>query len=510
MLKVVSFLVIFYGLIELHSAKFCRKTCIYNECFSADCDVYLSLCKDQGLITLEGIDLENHHNDSLCFCEVLSCNYISPTTIFPTNQTGESEELIVVENVHSHKKIIDGLDAFFQKTWLDFYHIIIKNGGVYSNSIATSLLHFLPSFYFSSLQTMDFSTNEINGTLEVQNNFPALIELNLANNKIETFSIKSELPSIQIVNIKVNQLNNVQGLSNLKSLNTLDLSHNSLSQITSAPLKSTGINDGNKYKYLYVDLSNNKIKDISQIQPLLLQFETISDLNLARNHIRKIYLDVFPQNIYKSVTTLSLHGNEITSIGPNSLEQFKALENLDLTNNLLQHLPVIEFPSHKDRIARSVDAFKLSNKSVTFTILPNVSLDHNPWSCDCYTVDYHAWLLSSKQNNTFKDIVCQNPKKVAGRRLSELQSNELICVNATAKASNISANEFEDVSLLCNVTGAPLPIPYWISPINETISAEDENFDTDIYSISPNGQILTVKYLKYYKTGFYRYVHILT
>ncbi|XP_078594409.1 uncharacterized protein LOC144872223 [Branchiostoma floridae x Branchiostoma japonicum] len=179
-------------------------------------------------------------------------------------------------------------------------------------------------------------------------------------------------------------------IANLPRLRLLDLSDNRISNIQACAFENLP-----RLEKLF--LAQNKIKLIA-----IGQFASIPrtrELDLAYNRIKVIHPGTFAN--LPLLQRLYISNNQITMIQPGAFAYPTKLLILDLRSNKMSALPPLDG---------------------LFTSIPVVKLDGNPWLCDCRMVPFRLKFPS------FKDqIICAQPAKFRGQKLTDVNPKELIC-----------------------------------------------------------------------------------
>lgn len=163
-------------------------------------------------------------------------------------------------------------------------------------------------------------------------NMPALRTLDLSTNKINDISALANCPALTFVNLASNQIQDVSALYDLIFIEELDLSINQIGDYD--PLLNIGISSGiqNLQKMNKLNLSNNKISDIS----IFSNMPNLKILYLGSNDIT----DVVPLENMKKLEEYNLQRNTISSI--TSLGEMPELNCLTLSNNRLADLSFLK------------------------------------------------------------------------------------------------------------------------------------------------------------------------
>uniref|UniRef100_A0A4W3IW33 Glycoprotein Ib platelet subunit beta n=1 Tax=Callorhinchus milii TaxID=7868 RepID=A0A4W3IW33_CALMI len=74
--------------------------------------------------------------------------------------------------------------------------------------------------------------------------------------------------------------------------------------------------------------------------------------------------------------------------------------------------------------------------------LRSISLDNNPWVCDCNILYLRSWLLNQDRNLQDKNIMCYLPVELRGRRILYLTEDEIV---------STCQNWYCTVALICQI-----------------------------------------------------------
>ncbi|XP_067861657.1 platelet glycoprotein Ib beta chain [Heptranchias perlo] len=97
-----------------------------------------------------------------------------------------------------------------------------------------------------------------------------------------------------------------------------------------------------------------------------------------------------------------------------------------------QELNVSTIPK---RFAATVTEIKLNNNKLSaipnglfdpLQYLRSVSLDNNPWTCDCNILYLRSWLLKQEARPQYKNIKCSSPAELQDRRIMYLTEDEIV------------------------------------------------------------------------------------
>ncbi|KAF2366625.1 Fibronectin type III [Trinorchestia longiramus] len=219
-----------------------------------------------------------------------------------------------------------------------------------------------------------------------------------------------EVVRCQIRQVRIEAMMEVAG-----SLRLLSLAHNKLVSIPAA----LSILD----KLEVLDLRHNAI---TRLTPLLARLSSLRHLKLDHNRIRQVTgwgrSPKAPQ--LSSLTQLSLSNNLVHEVWDEALSGLHALQNLDLSNNLLQRLPrTLDFPPR----------------------LIEFDIRENPWHCDCGA----AW-LSNLQLKTDPNALliflpsCSSPQHLRNQPLASLSTFELCSGWANVNGTRTMPRDIEN------------------------------------------------------------------
>ncbi|XP_078603433.1 uncharacterized protein LOC144877394 [Branchiostoma floridae x Branchiostoma japonicum] len=297
------------------------------------------------------------------------------------------------------------------------------------------------------------------GYSRVPLNLPRTItSLKLNHNSITNlrrngFSLYSKLKELNLSNNKISKVH--KGVVTSNQLQKLLLSNNKITYIQPGAFSRLG-----RLQDLY--LNGNKITNIdpgtfSCLPGIFSCLSNLRSLNLGNNKITKIPLGTF-RNL-TGLTSLLLNSNNLTTVLPGTFTNKRRLKLLSLHNNQitdfktgtfsdLPRLHVLELSSNQ---LRDIQPGAFSN----LTNLKTLRLDENPWNCDCRMVDVKK---TFKFNNK---ITCQEPSNLHGRKLDEIDPNNLICKKPKIVSfENIKGNRLvpgETLHLVCAASGIPKP-----------------------------------------------------
>ncbi|XP_060808859.1 leucine-rich repeat-containing protein 15-like [Amyelois transitella] len=307
----------------------------------------------------------------------------------------------------------------------------------------------LKSLYVSNCLLGEISGSEFT-------NLPSLIYLRISHNYGLRFSSSNVLSdSVRYLDISYSNLlqPNIHGFPNLRKVL---LSHNMIRY-----LKSYEFINNTKLEYLdlsynnigsltvdtfhgltmlkYLDLSWNEIAVVPENS--LLEMPSLTQLKLSRNYLSKVgHLKSL------SITVLDMSSCEINTIGKDSFEGLQSIVDLDLSHNLISHIPDSISSNTLKHLNLNVNRISFIN-NFTFFMLPRLTtlslagnrftsifkrsyfqsnpylesleLGDNMWRCDCKDenmLDFYEFLTLEPYNKEGShNLICNSPISVVGQ-----------------------------------------------------------------------------------------------
>jgi len=338
----------------------------------------------------------------------------------------------------------------------------------------------------SSVVVLDLSYNQIRSVVvESFESFPVLKSLYLNNNKILTYDVDQKM-SFTYLDLSNNPLNFLKSSKNLFNENLKCLYLSSVDYLKTISCNATIRIDIPFYLEELI-LHNNRLNVFPSIGGIFKETSLLS-LDLSFNKIRRINTNFFAG--LTNLKHLNLSNNEIVVITPDVLDRIPQLIALDLSENYLQHIHVKFF----DYFLR---------KSKNLPIKPQLKLSGNFFECDCTMVELHNY-LSSVSNTFTTTFKCLKNNSIAVI-LTSVSLEELVCYPPELKYVNSSkVNENNPGEVSCVFMGRPKPKVKWITPNNKTTISIDSINSLDDFDLSPFGNTLYVRKLKYKLTGKYK------
>lgn len=219
-------------------------------------------------------------------------------------------------------------------------------------------------------------------------------------------------------------------------LNTLDLSENGIFVI------EKGAFSGLKH-LTYLGLANNKLRKVLDFN--FRKLASLQTLKLEFNMINEVEDESFSDLIH--LKSLSIHHNNLTA-APKGLNILGALVFLDLSNNLVEFIPMETFVHLKslEFLNLSFSDIRVFHGSLLKKILPNLRLvvHHNPLDCTCDLRWLKEWFDNIPHlNMTLHDrshVTCEHPNTLYGKTLKSLKITDMNCSCEYCQKSSVCAS----------------------------------------------------------------------
>lgn len=220
------------------------------------------------------------------------------------------------------------LDGIYFEYFHDFFNQSFPN--LKSLSLAENGLHFIKPDILSILPyTMRSLHLEKNNFDRLRLDHTANLEaLYLDGNPLTALEINfptSNLKLLSLANCSWSSLGPDVFYPNFSSLMALDMSYNLITEISTSLFQTTPYLEN-------LSLSHNRLTKF----PVLYYLQKLSTLSLSYNFIEDI-MDVIPLS---SLKILNLRGNRISVIDKMAFSQLEFLQELDLSKNNIQSLPI--------------------------------------------------------------------------------------------------------------------------------------------------------------------------
>lgn len=229
-----------------------------------------------------------------------------------------------------------------------------------------------------------------------------------------------------------------------------------------------------------LDLTGNNLKNLSNDQ-----FQNLGLINLQKIYLSRCRLISIDDHAFKGLSNLvelDLSNNILVEVPELIFDDIPSLMRLSLNGNPFKRVRAFAFKDLKYLISlelsrcdleviereafyglTALELLKLDYNSLKFisgaNTLPKrlhgVSLQHNPWFCDCKLADLYSWLNTSNVSQAIEPI-CDGPVRLRGAPIKLLDEQELACLPDVSPTSlYLEIAEGKNVSLLCRVNAVP-------------------------------------------------------
>lgn len=248
-------------------------------------------------------------------------------------------------------------------------------------------------------------------------------------------------------------------------MQVLDLSGNILSRLVKDSFKNAGLMNLQR-----IFLRSAKIREIHRdaFRDLIILIE----VDLSDNEITNIHPDTFHGN--ERLRVLYLSGNPLRKLVQAQFPTLPHLRTLELESCQLEyvhHDAFVHLIALESLNLKSNNLHNLSERVFMNLHLKSLSLDGNPWRCDCDLRVFRNWFLTSNLHSV--SLVCLEPDVLKNRLWQDVPTEDFACppeVTLTSQ-SQVQAEAGGNVTFGCHVIGDPEPKVTWMfegSPINHT------------------------------------------
>ena len=321
--------------------------------------------------------------------------------------------------------------------------------------ISHNEIRILPDKIFSDLQELESLNLAGNGIGQIREDtylgLVSLKSLNLGDNRLTTIPVQAlkKVPRVTHLYLENNHLDTVptHAFREMKELRVLNLEGNEISDISENAFHDHESTDTPQVEK--VVLSSNRLGRVPTAS--LSRLANLVHVDLSENPIQVVDPDAFKGHA------------RLRSIYLNSLPELQVVRSYAFSE--LEGLEVIEMHSNRALADIEEDAFIATTKLrrvdlhanqlqtvganvLEWEDLERVDLRYNPWQCDCH-LKWMPGALSQLTTNVSrslaKDVKCDSPDELAGHRLLELSSHQLVCPKPK--------HPFEDRVMIGIITG---------------------------------------------------------
>eukprot|EP00058_Branchiostoma_floridae_P013266 XP_002598754.1 hypothetical protein BRAFLDRAFT_74570 [Branchiostoma floridae] len=257
--------------------------------------------------------------------------------------------------------------------------------------------------HLSQIQILDLCRNQI--TVIQPDLFANLIHLKkllLFSNKITMIQAGTfaNLPQLQELKLLHNQITDIQAgsFANLPRLEVLLLSQNEITEIHPGTFANL-----THLKGLYMEHNTITVIQAGAFTNL----PRLRLLFLARNKITTIQAGAF-ENL-TNLKFLVLHSNQIATIHSGAFSNLRHLQHLGLSNNKMSAFAPLAYGLFPSNLV--------------------IQLYKNPWQCDCKMLPFR--LNTTGFSSVTDQIICAQPAKLQGQKLTNVNPEELKCKEPT-------------------------------------------------------------------------------
>ena len=323
------------------------------------------------------------------------------------------------------------------------------------------------------LKILDLSRNDIQRIPQTLfDALPVMENLDLSQNRLTSLAgnLFSGVPFLKSLSLRQNEIGYIEGsvFAPIQNLRSLDLRDNQLGHLESS-----------HFQYLEelrtLNLDGNPITEL--LPNVFTSLKNIQLLSLNRTSLSEIPNNLFSAN--SGLRSLQLcHVSNLSQIGATAFGGAEELQNL-----LICHNPKLyEIEDRTLESLRLLENLDLSHNNITtlnstlvknLKMLKRVSVEGNPWTCDCKT----RWikkLLSYGEANSRnfpkligqQNTMCTLPATLSGKNFGSLTKFNFTC--GAAEIVSIHKAAYFPIGahavLDCHVMGTPLPLIVWTTP----------------------------------------------
>lgn len=276
-------------------------------------------------------------------------------------------------------------------TILDVSHNALENIGILNT---TSITHLnLSNNIIQNIQHNAFTDMKNLVKLDLSFNLLKGSKLIIQRYRFEL----SEFHSLRWLSFRGNPLGYVSKMT-FTQFGYLKLEELDLSYCGITSLEEMALTNLVKLKKLHLQYNNIAVLSGDSFNTL----GELEELHLDHNKIRTL-----GQLTFMSLQNLFLNFNNIDRLKGDTLTHLVSLKNLELDYNKLKYLAPNSFPGD----------------------LQSVSLNGNPWRCDCNM----KWILVNSKWRQFyqnSSFVCTFPSRYRGKNILSLEADDLVCLTS--------------------------------------------------------------------------------
>ena len=264
-------------------------------------------------------------------------------------------------------------------------------------------------------------------------------------------------------------------------IQVLHLDNNPIGQLTDVAFVSAGLINIQKAYLSNCSLTNVHPGAFSDLVILI-------ELNLSNNMLRTIHPGTFVGNI--RLRKLWMTSNPLRSLHGFQFPALPHLRILDLSHGRLVKMNKQTFANleHLEILHLNHNRFRRLDKRVFVpaSSLKSLTLDGNPWHCDCRLQDFWQWLMF---NNLFNSPTeCATPPKLKGYGWDKLSSAALACAPVVhVPEPMVAVATGQTATLACLVNENPNAKMQWVRSgviiRNNTHASADEGGKFQRYTI---------------------------
>ncbi len=193
------------------------------------------------------------------------------------------------------------------------------------------------------LKKADLSSNKLTSISYLSKSAAKLTFLMIQNNELTSLNDISTCTLITDLNVSDNKLTSLEGISGMTNLVNLAAARNNIETINELSEDNNYIS----YRLCYLDLSGNKISDISPLDtsgmPLGVKKSDSASFILSDNNITELTF------IKSDIAVLAIDGNDISDLSSINDSSFK-LDTMKISKLIFNYSEKIDYSPLKDRV----------------------------------------------------------------------------------------------------------------------------------------------------------------